>query len=249
MSVFQMNLPAAIKVTAFVATVGLLNACLEKKPEVITIETEEQKVAYSIGFNFGQQLAASTEGLDISVLVDGMKEGFNGDAEKIDAEERMKIMQSYAKKRQADLAKKQSEIESVNKTAGAAFLEENKTKEGVTVTESGLQYKVITEGKGDKPAATDVVKVHYKGTLLDGTEFDSSIARGEPVEFALNRVIPGWTEGLQLMTVGSKWELFIPSELAYGPGSSGAIEPHSTLIFEVELLDIIQPETESSPEE
>jgi FKBP-type peptidyl-prolyl cis-trans isomerase len=128
---------------------------------------------------------------------------------------------------------------SENITAGEAFLAENASKEGVMVTESGLQYKVITEGSGPKPQATDQVTVHYRGTLLDGTEFDSSYSRGEPATFGLNQVIPGWTEGVQLMNVGSKYEFYIPANLAYGERGAGAsIGPNSTLIFEVELISI-----------
>ena len=125
-----------------------------------------------------------------------------------------------------------------NKEAGIAFLEANKAVEGVQVTESGLQYKVVKMGKGKKPSATDRVKVHYHGTLIDGKVFDSSVERGEPATFGLNQVIPGWTEGLQLMPVGSKFTFYIPSELAYGDRETGEIEPYSALIFEVELLSI-----------
>ena len=129
-----------------------------------------------------------------------------------------------------------------NVAAGATYLAQNAEKEGVTVTESGLQYEVMVEGTGAKPAATDIVKVHYKGTLIDGTEFDSSYSRGEPAEFPLNRVIPGWTEGVQLMSEGSKFKFVIPSELAYGERATGSITPNSTLIFEVELLEILNDE-------
>jgi FKBP-type peptidyl-prolyl cis-trans isomerase FklB len=125
-----------------------------------------------------------------------------------------------------------------NKAAGEKFLAANKTKEGVVTLPSGLQYKVITEGKGEKPAATSKVKVNYKGTLIDGTEFDSSYSRNEPATFRVNQVIPGWTEALQLMPVGSKWELYIPQEIAYGSREAGKIQPFSALVFEVELVGI-----------
>ena len=138
----------------------------------------------------------------------------------------------------------QKKLADENAEKGKVFLEENKAKEGVTTTESGLQYRVITEGSGVKPKATDTVTVHYSGKLLDGTEFDSSYSRNEPATFDLNSVIPGWTEGLQLMPQGSKWELVIPSDLAYGPGANGPIPPNSVLVFEVELLEVKAAEAE-----
>jgi FKBP-type peptidyl-prolyl cis-trans isomerase len=142
--------------------------------------------------------------------------------------------QSYAIKATEKEAQK-------NKEDGEKFLENNKKDSNVKVTASGLQYKVVTEGKGVKPNPTDKVKVHYRGTLLDGTVFDSSYERGQPIEFELNKVIKGWTEGLQLMTVGSKYILYIPYDLAYGTRGNGSIKPYSTLIFEVELLDVAKP--------
>ena len=133
-----------------------------------------------------------------------------------------------------------------NAEKGKKFLEENAKKSGVDTLANGIQYKIIKKGEGAKPAATDMVKVHYRGTLIDGTEFDSSIKRGEPVEFPLNRVIPGWTTALQQMPVGSKWEIFIPSDQAYDPRGNGSIGPNETLIFEVELLDIVTPDAKEA---
>jgi FKBP-type peptidyl-prolyl cis-trans isomerase len=153
---------------------------------------------------------------------------------------------------EADLRKKQEAknlaLAEANKTQGAAFLAENKTKEGVVTLPSGLQYKILTEGTGPKPTSTDTVVCNYKGTLLDNTEFDSSYKSGQPATFPLSRVIKGWTEALQLMPVGSKWQLFIPPDLAYGPrgGPGGGIGPDATLVFEVELISI-QPKAEVKP--
>ena len=153
------------------------------------------------------------------------------------------VNQAYKKKIEAKQQAYQAEIDALfaeNKAAGIAFLEENKKQEGVHVTASGLQYQVLKEGKGAKPVATDIVKVHYHGTLVDGTVFDSSVSRGEPLDILLSSVIPGWTEGVQLMNVGAKYRFVIPYELAYGIYGSVSIQPYSALIFEVELLDIVK---------
>jgi FKBP-type peptidyl-prolyl cis-trans isomerase len=157
-------------------------------------------------------------------------------------EEAAQIRKEYIEKRQAKQAAETAVAGESNLVVGQKFLAENATKEGVQTTASGLQYKVITMGDGAKPVATDTVKVHYRGTLLDGTEFDSSYARNEPISFGLNRVIAGWTEGVQLMPVGSKFMFYIAPDLAYGADGGGPIPPNSTLTFEVELLDIGAPE-------
>jgi len=152
-------------------------------------------------------------------------------------------IQAFGQKLMAKREEDQKALGEKNKTASESYMAENAKKEGVKTTASGLQYKVITEGKGAKPKADEVVEVNYKGTLIDGTEFDSSYKRGQPVTFPVNGVIPGWTEALQLMPVGSKYELYIPSDLAYGPGGTGGvIGPNQALVFEVELLDIKKPE-------
>lgn len=220
------------------ASLALMSACIDKS-QFAKVETDDQKAAYSIGYNFGEQIAANTDELGLDVIIAGLRDGFNGSEGKISKDERLTAIKAFSKRRQEAMQGQRQEMESKNKAAGEAFLNENKAKDGVVSLESGLQYEVLTKGEGDQPGATDVVKVHYTGTLIDGTVFDSSVERGEPVEFPLNRVIPGWTEGLQLMKEGAKWKLYVPAELAYGPRGSGAIEPHSTLIFEVELLEVL----------
>jgi FKBP-type peptidyl-prolyl cis-trans isomerase FkpA len=185
------------------------------------------------------------EGLDMSLDMEVVRQGFN-DALNGEPALSMEEMQTIIRNSDQEVRAKQEAMAKqdaeANVAAGATYLAQNAEKEGVTVTESGLQYEVMVEGTGAKPAATDIVKVHYKGTLIDGTEFDSSYSRGEPAEFPLNRVIPGWTEGVQLMSEGSKFKFVIPSELAYGERATGSITPNSTLIFEVELLEILNDE-------
>ena len=154
-------------------------------------------------------------------------------------------MQKKQKEQEEQMAKMTADGEA-NKESGEKFLAANAQRDGIKKTQSGLQYEVITPAKGDKPKATDVVKVHYRGTLIDGTEFDSSIARGEPATFPLDQVIPGWTEGVQLMNVGSKYRFYVPSALAYGTRGAGPkIGPNSALIFEVELLEIVKPQEQT----
>ncbi len=238
MTTFRFSISTCAKAAAVLASFMLLNACIDKS-QFAKVDTDEQKVAYSIGFNFGQQIQANAGELDIDVIIAGIKDGFGGSTEKLDADERMQTMRNYSMKRQEAMIAEKRAQEEGNIAAGQTFLEANKAKEGVVALDSGLQYKVVVEGTGKQPKETETVRVHYKGTLLDGTEFDSSYQRGEPAEFALNRVIQGWTEGLQLMKEGAKWVLYIPADLAYGPRGSGVIEPHSTLIFEVELLQVL----------
>ncbi len=202
------------------------------------LNTEEQKLGYIIGMDIGKSLREQGTGVDLDTLVEAIRDTYNGEELAMTPEEAAAVRQAYVQKRQAEQQAQSTAVGQANLAEGQKFLAENKTKEGVVTTESGLQYNVVTMGEGAKPTATDTVKVHYSGKLLDGTEFDSSYARNEPISFALNRVIPGWTEGVQLMPVGSKYMFYIPSELAYGEGGGGPIPPNSTLIFEVELLDI-----------
>ncbi|MBU0478908.1 FKBP-type peptidyl-prolyl cis-trans isomerase [bacterium] len=223
------------------------------------LKTDREKLSYSIGLQLGTSLKEIKEDIDFSVAVQGIEDSFNDKKLLLTQEEIMKELTAFSKKMQEkqmkimeEQKKKMDVLGKENKELGEAFLAENKKKENVITTKSGLQYIVLSKGEGEKPKATDQVKVHYKGTLIDGTEFDSSYKRGEPVTFPANRVIPGWTEALQLMNVGSKYQLFIPSDLAYGERAAGPqIGPNATLIFEVELLSIEkipEPEPAKKPE-
>lgn len=193
------------------------------------------KLSYAWGLAMGNQLKAmGVKELNSEDFKDGVKVAFDGGTPAMEPAEAQKLIQDY-------LQELEAKATAAARAAGEAFLAENKTKEGVQTTATGLQYIVEKEGNGAQPAATDEVTVHYTGSLLDGTVFDSSVNRGEPATFPLNRVIPGWTEGVQLMKEGAKYKFFIPSDLAYGPnGIPNVIPPHSTLIFEVELIKVIK---------
>ena len=204
----------------------------------IELDTEQKKLGYIIGMDIGKSLKDQGTEVDLDSLVSAIRSTYNGEELAMTTDEAAVVRQEYIQRRQAEQQAEAAVAGETNLVAGQKFLAENATKEGVQSTASGLQYKVVTMGTGAKPAATDTVKVHYRGTLLDGTEFDSSYARNEPISFALNRVIAGWTEGVQLMPVGSKFMFYIAPDLAYGEGGGGPIPPNSTLIFEVELLDI-----------
>ena len=204
----------------------------------IELDTEQKKLGYIIGMDIGKSLKDQGTEVDLDSLVSAIRSTYNDEELAMTTEEAAKVRQEYIETRQAEQQAEAAVAGESNLVAGQKFLAENATKEGVQSTASGLQYKVITMGTGAKPVATDTVKVHYRGTLLDGTEFDSSYARNEPISFGLNRVIAGWTEGVQLMPIGSKFMFFIAPDLAYGEGGGGPIPPNSTLVFEVELLDI-----------
>lgn len=191
------------------------------------------KLSYALGMSMASNLMNSgLRNIDVASFTDAFKSIFNNTAPSISPQEANQVIQDF-------FSKRQEEMLSRNLEEGQAFLAENGKNEEVVTLPSGLQYEVLTEGKGAKPSLTDKVKCHYHGTLLDGTVFDSSVQRGQPAVFGVNQVIKGWVEALQLMAVGSKWRLFIPSHLAYGEqGAGNSIEPNSTLIFEVELLGI-----------
>lgn len=201
------------------------------------LTTLEQHASYGIGLQMGQQLADNPfDGLDIAAVAAGLAAAFYGDEPEVSEDQIRAAFQVISGRMQeAEAAKAE-----LAAAAGEAFLAENAKKPGITVTESGLQYEVLTAGSGAKPSRADKVRTHYHGTLIDGTVFDSSYNRGQPAEFPVSGVIAGWTEALQLMQVGAKYRLYIPHNLAYGErGAGGAIKPYSALIFDVELLDIL----------
>jgi FKBP-type peptidyl-prolyl cis-trans isomerase FklB len=209
----------------------------------LVLKTDKDKESYAIGMNIGKSIHRDGVDVDPNILLRGMKDALSGGKTVLTDDEAKSVMtnlQAEMRKQQAEKAQLAGEA---NKKAGDAFLAENKTKDGVVTLPSGLQYKILTSGTGPKPTATDTVVCNYKGTLLDNTEFDSSYSRKQPLTIPVGGVIKGWTEALELMPVGSKWQLFIPSDLAYGPQTKGPIGPNSTLIFEVELLSI-QPKVE-----
>src|SRR6266852_4608107 len=208
------------------------------------LTTRKQKFSYALGMNIGAGLGANLKKqsveVDSTLVSQGLKDSMSGGKTRLTQEEAQAVLKEVQTEVQKQQQEKMKEAADKNKSEGEAFLAANKSKDGVVTLPSGLQYKILTAGTGPKPTASDSVKCNYKGALINGTEFDSSYKRGQPTTFGVGQVIKGWTEALQLMPVGSKWQLFIPSSLAYGePGNPrGGIEPNSTLIFEVELLSI-----------
>lgn len=225
------------------------NAPLSNPEAASVIKNDVEKLSYSLGLNMGNQIKAQEIEVNPDVIFRGLQDAIQGKNPLMTQQEIQDVQGYFRKELQAKFQAKQTQLREKNKTEGEKFLAENAKKEGVKTTPSGLQYKVIKEGTGPKPKPTDKVNVHYRGTLLNGTEFDSSSKRGpEPATFGVNQVIKGWTEALTNMSVGSKWELYIPSELAYGANGSGrTIEPNSTLKFDVELVDIAQPPAPPQP--
>jgi FKBP-type peptidyl-prolyl cis-trans isomerase len=211
---------------------------------VVSLQTPVQKTSYAIGLDIGTNIAQGELDVDVDALAQGLRDGLGLGGEPLMTQEEqqevlMALQQDLMQKQMAMIQKQATE----NLEKGRAFMEEFKGREGAQATESGILYRVITPGEGDIPTAEDIVTVHYTGTLVDGTVFDSSVERGEPATFPLQGVIPGWTEILQIMPQGSKWEVVIPADLAYGQQQAGpVIQPNSTLVFEIELLDIVRAE-------
>ncbi len=223
-----MNLLKNIGIVAALSVAGAPALAAELK-------TTEQRISYLVGMNYGQQMKADNLPLDEAAFMQAIRDAFSGTPSRLTQEEAQATIAAFQEQRQA--AAQQAAAE--NKKAGEAFLTANRNKPGVKETDSGLQYKVIKAGTGKQPTSTDTVSVHYRGTLIDGTEFDSSYRRGQPASFPVNGVIPGWQEALPMMKEGAKWELYIPSDIAYGErGAGGTIGPNSTLVFEVELLEV-----------
>jgi FKBP-type peptidyl-prolyl cis-trans isomerases 1 len=205
----------------------------------MTLKNDKDKISYIIGEDLGSSFVRDGYEIDLDILIEAMKLTFNGEKlTDLTDIEKDKVLQAWQTQMQAKKAKQNQQAGIKAREEGEIFLRSNREKEDVTETPSGLQYIVMKDGNGAKPKQTDTVKVHYHGTLLNGTVFDSSVQRGEPIAFPLNQVIAGWTEGVQLMSVGSKYKFFIPADLAYGDAPVGNIPSGSTLVFEVELLGI-----------
>ncbi len=204
------------------------------------METAREKISYILGRQVGTDLSSQNIDIDVKIFTDSLTAMMDGQESKLSEAESAEIMNAFQAEMQAKAMEQMGEIGEVNLQAGITYLEENKTQDGVTVTESGLQYKVITAGEGKTPTASCEVETHYEGKLIDGTIFDSSYQRGTPTSFPVNRVIAGWTEALQLMKEGDVWELSIPSALAYGAqGAGGVIGPNAALIFKIELIKVL----------
>jgi FKBP-type peptidyl-prolyl cis-trans isomerase len=235
---------------ALAAVLGVASAADEpaKKPATPAIAPakdakppvaiDKNKISTMVGMDIGRGLTQIKDDIDIKVVEQALEQTLKGEKTSLTQEEALQVRQAYMQQMQAKRVAEQKAAAEKNKTEGEAFLAKNKSKSGVKTTSSGLQYEVEKQGTGPKPKATDTVKVNYLGTKIDGTKFDSSYDRGQPATFPLNGVIKGWSEGLQLMPVGSKYKLFVPADLAYGENAPGPIGPNATLIFEVELLGI-----------
>ncbi len=230
-----------------------LAACQQQAPSEpaeaeLTLETSNQRLSYGVALGLGRNMANDGMTVDVDAFAAGLRDAVTNAPQRISDEEIQAEMVAFQQRINEERQATTEALSEANAAASAAFLLENSTREGVVTTESGLQYEVVEAGDGATPGPEDSVQVHYRGTLIDGSEFDSSYARGEPVTFGVGQVISGWTEALQLMKVGSKYKLYIPSELAYGTGGAGErIGPNAALIFEVELLDI--PSQQAAAEE
>jgi FKBP-type peptidyl-prolyl cis-trans isomerase len=236
-----MNRLKLLSLTALLVLAGCDQ--MNNPPKEADLQTQDQKISYLLGMDNGKNIQTIGIEIDNAAFQQGFNDGLNNAEPQLTEEQIAEAIKAFetvmtAKREEMQQAEQQaSQMQAdANLAEGSAFLAENGAKEGVITTESGLQYRVLVAGSGAKPSVDSMVEVHYAGRLLDGTEFDSSVKRGVPAQFGVTQVIAGWTEALQLMPEGSKWELYIPADLAYGPGGTGPIGPNATLIFEVELL-------------
>lgn len=246
-----MNTP--IKSAVALCALLALAACQQQsppQPAAVALDTPEQRLSYGVALGLGRNMANDGMTIDVDAFAAGLRDALSGAAQKLSDEDIQAEMVAFQQRIDAEREANSQALGQANAAAATVFLTENGAREGVLTTPSGLQYEVLEAGAGASPGADDRVQVHYRGTLLDGTEFDSSYARGEPVVFGVGQVISGWTEALQLMQVGAKYKLFIPSDLAYGAGGAGdLIGPNAALIFEVELLDIPSQQAAAAAEE
>ncbi|MCF6347516.1 MAG: FKBP-type peptidyl-prolyl cis-trans isomerase [Flavobacteriaceae bacterium] len=239
-----------IKFLVVLITIAMVFSCNSQGTTKKSLDNDIDTVSYALGLDMAHKLKANFAEINEDLFIQGFDNGIDSTNILIEKDKIAGILRAFFQKKQLETREKQqkealekAEKEfAVDKEAGIKFLEENKSKKSVQVTKSGLQYIVMKEGSGDKPQATSKVKVHYHGTNIDGTVFDSSVDKGKPAEFFVNGVIKGWTEGLQLMNTGSKYKFFVPQDLAYGafPQQGGPIKPFATLIFEVELLEVVK---------
>ena len=231
-----------LRLFAVMITLLFLAGCAPEEassaPEV-KLDNAKNRISYTIGVNIGQDFKSQKMDVDPDVLLMGLKDTLAGKELQLTEDEMVQEIQTFQKEMQEKMMAEMEALAAQNKTAGEAFLAENSQQDGVVVTESGLQYKILEAGEGDAPGPADVATVHYRGTLIDGTQFDSSYDRDQPATFPVGGVIAGWTEALQLMKPGAKWQLFIPAELAYGERGAGQdIGPNATLLFDVELISV-----------
>ena len=225
-----------------IAVTGLIAGCstAQEPANDPALETTPEKVSYGMGLVLGERMSNDLPDLQMDQFLQGIQHGHAGDedSKRLTREQIQEALMAYQQELQQKQEQQLEELAQKNKDAGEAFLAENAERDGVETTESGLQYEVIEEGNGERPSAEDQVEVHYTGELINGEVFDSSREREQTVTFGLNQVIPGWTEGLQLMSEGARYKLYIPSDLAYGPGGNQAIGPNETLVFDVELIAV-----------
>lgn len=240
---------SVLVIVFMLVSIGCSKGAVTEQKKPLKLENERQKAGYSIGHNIGLNIKNIADDIDMDALYQGIQDAAFAKKVQLTKEEMETVLKDFSQKVNQKMMEKRKIDSQKNKTEGDAFLAANAQKPGVKVTASGLQYLVVEEGKGPKPKATDVVKVDYRGTLIDGKEFDSSYARKQPATFPLNQVIPGWTEGVQLMSVGSTYKFFIPAALGYGDrGAGDQIPAGATLVFEVKLISIeSQPGNPAQP--